>query len=277
MSLLSRLEASLTAGMRAYGRHRARIHRATSLPDLLRRVGRRFTPLARRMDVILTLDVDPALAIDLRGPFGAFGAVLERLIAHAMQVTTAKRVSLSVDVVGDDARSQLVHFTVTVFGDATPADASTFGEAIALLEALGGAFYNESDERHRRHLIAELAFSLPPRGVDVDVTALRTTLGGDASLQKLVDALEDALVRDIRSLDALLAEGGVADLQTWLHRVAGVLGMAEATDLARVGLTLEADLDHGRSEWIDNAIRRFGHDAGRVLDTLRAHVGTHRI
>ncbi|UPG84029.1 hypothetical protein L2Y94_11750 [Luteibacter aegosomatis] len=278
MSLPPRLYAFHSTCMRIHGERRARVHRASSLPDLLRRIGRRFSPQARRMDTVLTLDVDPALAADLRGPFGPLGIVLARILDLALHRASEKKISMHVDVVGDDTSSQLVHFTVTVFGDDGPSsDAAMLADAAPLLHALGGTLHDETDERRRRHLIVELEFSLPPRSIDIDVAALRKTLGGDEPLQHVVDALEGALKRDIHSLDALLAESGVAELQAWLHRVSGVLGMAEATELARTGLTLEHGLAHGRSEWLDNAVRRFGHDAGRVLDVLRAHVDTHRI
>jgi len=93
----------------------------------------------------------------------------------------------------------------------------------------------------------------------------------DDSLVNVIGALDQALSHDLAGLDGLLAQAGSEQLQAWLHRVSGVLGMAEATSLAQVGLVLERDLAGGRGETIDRAVRDFADDAAAVLALLREH------
>ena len=78
--------------------------------------------------------------------------------------------------------------------------------------------------------------------------------------------------RDLADLERLLAEPGTNALQAWLHRVSGALGMAEATALSRVGLSLERELEKGRQPHLDTAIRRFADDARQVLVALHEQV-----
>jgi len=93
----------------------------------------------------------------------------------------------------------------------------------------------------------------------------------------VITSLDHALSRDLASLDGLLARAGSDHLQAWLHRVAGVLGMAEASGLAEVGLRLERDLATGRHEAIDRSVRDFGDDAAAILDLLREHRHSDRL
>lgn len=85
-------------------------------------------------------------------------------------------------------------------------------------------------------------------------------------------ALDRALSSDIADLDRLLEGEGITHLQAWLHRVSGALGMAEASELSRIGLALERELENGRRPHLDRAIRRFAEDAAGVFRVLREQV-----
>ncbi len=88
-----------------------RIETSNSLPQLLGRVGRRYAQDALARGIRLDFEIDPALAGDLQGPFPALGRALSLLLEHALH-TRGRHVALHVDVVGDDAGTQIVHFTV---------------------------------------------------------------------------------------------------------------------------------------------------------------------
>ena len=252
-------------------RERARMDALGHLGELLAYLEHRYVDEARARGTVFRLEVDPALAPSLPGPLGALGETLARLLDRAVAQRSA-RVALHVDVVGDDARVQIVHFTVAH----APLDASDAPASIALASAtmhgVGGTVHAEhgTDAGHR--VIVELAFELPRPWAQIDVAALRSTLGGDAALREVIVALDGALRRDLADLERLLAEPGTNALQAWLHRVSGALGMAEATALSRVGLSLERELEKGRQPHLDTAIRRFADDARQVLVALHEQV-----
>ena len=248
-----------------------RRHRPHDLPTLLTDLGRRYSPLARTRGTALELDVDPALAPDLTGSMDELGGVLGCLLERAIEVAAGGYAALQVDLVGETRTSQTVHLTVADDGDRTTADDTKFLIPAAIIEGLGGRLQVESAPDVGTRVIVELTFAMPRRLPRVDVDALRSTLGGQAALSEVITALDQALGRDLVALDDLLAKAGVDHLQAWLHRVSGVLGMAEATGLAHAGLMLERDLAAGRHNLTDRAIRDFGDDAGAVLALLREH------
>jgi len=241
------------------------------LPALLTELGRRYAPLARARGTALELDVDPALAPDLTGAMDELGEVLGCLLERAIEVAAGGYAALQVDLVGETRTSQTVHLTVADDGDRTPPDDTKFLMPAAVIERLGGRLQVESAPDVGTRVIVELTFAMPRRLPRVDIDALRSTLGGQAALAEVITALDQALGRDLVALDDLLAKAGIDHLQAWLHRVSGVLGMAEATGLAHAGLMLERDLAAGRHDLTDRAIRDFGDDAGAVLGLLREH------
>jgi HPt (histidine-containing phosphotransfer) domain-containing protein len=147
----------------------------------------------------------------------------------------------------------------------------------ATIRHLGGALQVESALEIGTRVIVELTFYMPRRLPRVDIDALRSTLGGAAALSEVIVALDQALSRDLADLDGLLAKQGSDDLQAWLHRVSGVLGMAEASGLAQVGLHLERELAIRRNDATDAAVRAFGEDAAAVLGLLREHRDSDRL
>jgi hypothetical protein len=241
------------------------------LPALLADLGRRYAPLARAARTALELDVDPAVAPDLTGALDELGTLLGSLLERAIDVAAGGYVALQVDLVGETPTSQTVHLTVADDGPPAVATDPKFLMPTASIERLGGHLQVESGPDVGTRVIVELTFVMPRRLPRVDIDALRSTLGGQAALVEVIAALDLALSRDLAHLEGLLAEVGVDHLQAWLHRVSGVLGMAEASELAQVGLLLERDLAAGRSEAIDRAIRDFGEDAAAVLALLRDH------
>lgn len=249
----------------------ARIDASLDLAELLARLGDYYTPLARRRGSRLDIELDPALAPDLRGPYAALGRLLCVLLDRALAVKANGRVGLQVDVVGDDPDGQLVHITVADEGATIDPGRSSVDAAATLLGALGGVLHQESDAERGTRIIVELTLTAPRQPPRIDIDALRTTLGGTRALREVIAALDRSLSQDLASLEVLLREPGTADLQAWLHRVSGALGMAEATDLARMGLVLERQLADERDPSLDAAIRRFGEDAARVLQVLREH------
>jgi hypothetical protein len=261
------LRAMLERALEARAERSARVRQATGLPDLLARLGRRYAGLARRRGLQLALDVDPALATDLVGPFGSLGRLLQRVIEHAMAHPIRGRVALAVDVVHDAAGRQTVHFTVECMRspglDMDRAWGALHGEA----EALGGALLLELGESC--HLIVALAFIVPPAPPHVDIVALRAMVGGDVALHQVVDALADALAADVGDLAGTLARGDVPAVRHWLHRVSGALGMVEATGLATMGLQLEHDMAVRSLDDMAPGLRRFATDATRALAWLR--------
>ncbi|SEV91740.1 hypothetical protein [Luteibacter sp. 329MFSha] len=268
---LRRRIVRIRSAVRAIG-FRTRLGASASLPELLARLGRHYAAEARARDMRLELEVDPALAPDLEGDFGPLGNALRLLLDRALERRTW-RVALHVDVVGDGSGSQILHFTVADEQTSPVPDDRRLREASAQVAALGGIVHTETGDDIGHRAIVELGFDLPRASPHIDVEALRTTLGGDAALREVIVALDHALTRDLADLDALLSRPGADELQAWLHRVSGALGMAEASDLARTGLTLERDLERGRQPNLDRAIRRFAGDAAEVLSMLREHAG----
>jgi hypothetical protein len=254
------------------GASASHIEAATSLPELLARLGRHYAPVARSRAIGLEFEVDPALAADATGPFAALARALALLLERSLEPGTG-HVALQVDVVGDDASTQIVHFTVADERTSELPDSARLDEATAIVTVLGGVVHQERAADIGSRVIVELAFELPRLPPRIDVAALRSTLGGDAALREVIVALDHALSRDLAGLDALLGSPGVTHLQAWLHRVSGALGMAEATELSCIGLELERDLTQGRSNHLDRAIRRFAEDAAEVLAALREHAG----
>jgi HPt (histidine-containing phosphotransfer) domain-containing protein len=250
---------------------------ADDLPTLLAHLGRRYTPLARAHQTALELDVDPAVAPDLLGPMEELGWVLGVLLERAIDVAAGGYVALQVDLVGETRTSQTVHLTVADDGAPTTAKDPKFLMPGATIRHLGGALQVESAPEIGTRVIVELTFSMPRRLPRVDIDALRSTLGGAAALSEVIVALDQALSRDLADLDGLLAKQGSDDLQAWLHRVSGVLGMAEASGLAQVGLHLERELAIRRNEATDAAVRGFGEDAAAVLGLLREHRDSDRL
>jgi len=247
------------------------MRRCATLPELLATLARHYAHEAQARGMRLELDIDPALAPDLAGPVVPLGEALRRLLDRAMTRRTGN-VALHVDVVGDDVSSQIVHFTVADDLVADPRDADErLRMASAAIAPFGGVIHVESGGDIGGRAIVEIGFDLPRPAPRIDVAALRDTLGGDAALREVIAALDEALSRDLAGLDALLAAPGTASLGAWLHRVSGALGMAEASELARIGLALERDLQRGRDTQLDRAIRRFARDASHVLATLREH------
>lgn len=215
--------------------------------------------------------MDPAVAADLTGAMDELGGVLGCLLERAIDAAAGGYAALQVDLVGETRISQTVHLTVADDGDVTTADDPKFLIPAATIERLGGGFEVESDPETGTRVIVEMTFAMPRRLPNADIDALRSTLGGRAALAEVIAALDLALSRDLADLDELLAGSDSHPLQAWLHRVAGVLGMAEASGLAHVGLTLERELAQGRGETIDRAVREFGDDAAAVLRLLRDH------
>lgn len=241
------------------------------LPTLLTHLGRRFAPLARARETALELDVDPAVAPDLTGAIEELGWVLGYLIERAIDVAAGGDVALQVDLVGETRTSQTLHLTVVDDGPPTNAYDQIILISAASIARVGGRLEVESGPDAGTRVIVELTFAMPRRSPYVDVDALRSTLGGQAALVNVIAALDQALSHDLAGLDGLLAQTGSDHLQAWLHRVSGVLGMAEASGLAQVGLVLERDLAAGRNAAIDRAVRDFGDDAAAVLALLRDH------
>ncbi|MET0936214.1 MAG: Hpt domain-containing protein [Luteibacter sp.] len=260
--------------LRRLGRRFARARPVDGLPTLLALLGRRHVPLARATKTSLELDIDPVLAPDLDTDFAVLGDVLTTLLERAIDTATGGSVALQVDVVGETADSQTVHLTVADNGPAADPLHETFRNVSARLATLGGRLDVESGNDAGTHAIVELTFAVPRRLPRVDVDALRRTLGGQVALSQVITALDEALTRDLGRLEQLLAERDSEALQAWLHRVSGVLGMAEATSLAHAGLLLERDLAEGRGPALDDAIRGFGQDAAGVLTVLRDHLET---
>jgi len=259
---------SLVGGLaRRFERHRA----VDDLPTLLADLGRRYAPLARADETALELDVDPAVAPDLTGALDELGALLGVLIERAIDVAAGGYVALQVDLVGETPTSQTVHLTVADDGPPTVPSDPKFLIPTTSIERLGGHLQVESGPDLGTRVIVELTFDMPRRLPRVDIDALRSTLGGQVALDEVIAALDLALSRDLAHLEDLLAQVGVDPLQAWLHRVSGVLGMAEASELAQMGLLLERDLAAGRDEAIDRAVRDFGEDAAAVLTVLRDH------
>jgi hypothetical protein len=247
------------------------------LPTLLARLGRRYAPRARARQTALELDVDPAVAADLSGAMDELGWALGLLIERAIDVAAGGYVALQVDLVGETRTSQTVHLTVADDGAPTTASDPKFLMPAATIERIGGGIHVESGPDIGTRVIVELTFSMPRRLPRVDIDALRSTLGGAAALSEVIIALDHALSRDLADLDGLLATPGSDHLQAWLHRVSGVLGMAEASGLAHVGLLLERDLASGRGDVTDHAVRAFGEDAAAVLVLLRQYRGSDRL
>ncbi|WP_125903116.1 hypothetical protein [Luteibacter rhizovicinus] len=265
---------ALVSLSRWFGRLASRVRRRRplhDLPALLTELGRRYAPLARARGTALELDVDPALAPDLTGAMDELEGVLGCLLERAIEVAAGGYAALQVDLVGETRTSQTVHLTVADDGDRTTADDTKFLIPAATIERLGGRLQVESAPDVGTRVIVELTFAMRRRLPRVDIDALRSTLGGQAALAEVITALDQALGRDLVALDDLLAKAGIDDLQAWLHRVSGVLGMAEATGLAHAGLMLERDLAAGRHHLTDRAIREFGDDTGAVLALLREH------
>lgn len=251
---------------------RLRIETSNSLPQLLGKVGRRYTRDALARGIRLDFEIDPALAGNLQGPFPALGRALSLLLEHALH-TRSRHVALHVDVVGDDAGTQIVHFTVADEHSPAADDHACLDEVAGMIAAVGGVVHREWDTDIGNRIIIELAFERPRVPPRIDVDALRSTLGGEHALREVIVALDRALSSDLAGLGALLGEPGTVHLQTWLHRVSGALGMAEATELSCVGLALERELGQGRNRYLDQAIARFADDAGQVLQALREHAG----
>ena len=220
---------------------------------------------------VFDMDVDPALVPELVGPVDALGSVLSLLLDRAFAHHRV-HVALHVDVVGDDIAGQLVHFTVAETPATHAQDEPRLREAVAIVAAIGGRLHTEQGADIGDRVIVELAFDLPHTPPCIDVDALRSALGGEAALREVVIALDRALSSDIADLDLLLEREGVAHLQAWLHRVSGALGMAEASELSRIGLALERELENGRRSHLDRAIRRFAEDAAGVFRVLREQV-----
>jgi len=239
--------------------------------DVLSRVAETYAAEARARGIAFDIELDPALARNLTGPFAALGDVLCALLDRAMD-HGARCVALHVDVVNDDVAGQLVHFTVVDDRGARDHACPRLRAAAASVAAIGGVVHTESTADSGDRVIVELAFDLPRMPPRIDVKALRVSLGGEAALGEVVAALDRALCSDLADLDALLERPGVGLLQSWLHRVSGALGMAEASELARIGLALERELESGRRARIDRAIRRFAEDAMGVLTILREQV-----
>lgn len=221
--------------------------------------------------------MDPAVAPDLTGAMTELGSVLGTLLERAIEVAEGGCAALQVDLVGETRTSQTVHLTVADDGDPTRADDPKFLIPTATIERLGGRFQVESGSDIGTRVIVELTLAMPRRLPGVDIDALRITLGSQGALAEVIAALDLALSRDLDDLDGLLAKAGSDHLQAWLHRVSGVLGMAEASGLAQVGLLLERDLATGRDDATDRAVRDFGEDAAAVLALLREHLDSDRL
>ena len=258
---------------RRAGSSSARRWPVTDLPSLLDLLGRRHVRRAHTTQTSLELDIDPSLAPDLTTSFPVLGDTLSALLERAIAVARGGRVALQVDIVRETPTSQTLHFTVGDDGTpAHPAD-TNFLMLSTRLAAIGGQLHVESGVDGGTRAIVELTLDMPRRWPRIDVDALRRALGGQEALREVITALDEALTRDLDRLEQLLAEPATGALQAWLHRVAGVLGMAEAVELAETGLSLERDLCAGRGAAIDDAVRAFGEDAARVLAVLREHLG----
>lgn len=251
---------------------RSRIVASATLPELFDRLGRCYGPEARMRGIRLEFELDPALAVNVPGPFAALAQALSLLLERSLDAATTC-VAFQVDVVGDDTNAQVVHFTVADQHMAEAPECVRLREARVILAALGGIVHREQGADIGRRVIVELALEKPRVPPRIDVDALRSTLGGEDALRQVIAALDRALISDLAGLDTLLDQTGAGQLQTWLHRVSGALGMAEATELSSIGLALERELLHGRSPHADRAIRRFADDAAQVLATLREHAG----
>jgi hypothetical protein len=271
LPLRRRLRARLLAGYDRVALACARIRESRDLPALLSRIGQHYARIAQRQGSQLEIEVDPALAHDLVGPYATLGRVLCLLLDRAFAVPGSVRVALQVDVVGDDPDGQMVHITVADTGNALDEQCPCLAKANAMVAALDGVLHIECAADRGTRIIVEITLTLPRVPPRIDIETLRTTLGGTSALREVIAALDRSLSRDLIQLHLLLAQPGTADLQAWLHRVSGALGMAEATDLARMGLHLERRLAEERSPTLDAAIRRFGEDAACVLEVLRKH------
>jgi len=243
---------------------------------VLAQIAAHYGAMAHAHGAVFDMEVDPALVQELVGPADALAEALSLLLDGAFRAD-ADRVALHVDVVSDDIAGQVVHFTVAEErATCAPGDAHV-REATAVVAALGGMLHTERCSDIGDRVIVELAFDLPHAPPCVDVDALRSALGGEAALREVVIALDRALSSDIADLDLLLQREGIAHLQAWLHRVSGALGMAEASELSRIGLALERELENGRRPRLDRAIRRFAEDAARVFRMLREQVPNDRL
>lgn len=249
----------------------ARIGASRDLPGLLTRIGQHYGRIALRHGSELEIEVDPALAPDLVGPYAALGRVLCLLLDRAFALPGGARIALQVDVVGDDPDGQLVHITVADNGAVLDERCPCVATALAMVTAMDGVLHVECAADRGTRIIVEVTLTLPRAAPRIDIETLRDTLGGTPALREVIGALDRSLSRDLIQLHLLLAQPGTVELQAWLHRVSGALGMAEATDLARMGLHLERRLAEERSPTLDAAIRRFGEDAACVLGVLRKH------
>ncbi|KAF1004754.1 MAG: hypothetical protein GAK28_03767 [Luteibacter sp.] len=260
MPILSRL-------CRYLGRRRS--HRGTSahrgnLPALLLRF--------RDHPAIVLVETDPALSPALRGPFDGIRAIVVRLVSKG-RLHGRRHIALYADVVVEDPAYQRIHITLA---GTRPMSLRTWRRSVALAKRHGGMLFREVDDDGRRHVILEMAIAFAT--LDVDIDALRASLGSQEALRTLVRLLDETLARDLEALGPLLAAREATPLQAWLHRVAGVLGLAEATTLADIGQRLEDEIIvHGRSARLDEAIRQFGDDAARLLAVLRASVDPLRL
>lgn len=257
---------------------RAAVTRAHSLPDLLARLGRVHAPRAARLGVPLHLDIDPALAPDPIVPLSHLGRALDTLLHVALDcrpVTAA----LNVDVVGDAPGRQEAHFTVYHLGGHAP-DAharARWHAAEASMQAAGGQLRIEARDDGAVCAVAEVSLRLPPKPPWLDLDTLRDTLGGEQALRQVVAALDDALGKELGVLPHLLAARDGPGLKAWLHRVSGVLGMAEATDLSAAGVHLERRLDDTPDDTLNDDIRAFAAEAEALVRLLRQRVTHDRL
>lgn len=240
---------------------------------MLAQLAAHYGAMAHAHGAVFDMEVDPALVPELVGPSDALAKALSLLLDRAFGAD-AGRVALHVDVVSDDIAGQVVHFTVAEERATWAPDDSHLLEAAAVVAALGGMLHTERCSDIGDRVIVEVPFDLPHTPPCVDVDSLRSALGGEAALREVAIALDRALSSDIADLDLLLQREGTAHLQAWLHRVSGALGMAEASELSRIGLALECELENGRRPRLDRAIRRFAEDAARVFRMLREQVPT---
>lgn len=243
---------------------------------MLAQLASHYGAMAHAHDTAFDMEVDPALVPELVGPSEALANALSLLLDRAFGAD-AGRIALHVDVVSDDIAGQVVHFTVAEERAGGDIDDANLREARAIVAAVGGMVHTERCSDAGDRVIVELAFELPHTPPCVDVDALRSALGGEAALREVVIALDRALSSDIADLELLLEREGVAQLQAWLHRVSGALGMAEASELSRIGLALERELENGRRPRLDRAIRRFADDAAGVFRLLREQVPADRL
>lgn len=238
--------------------------RADNLPSLV--------ACFQRHPAITRVEIDPTLSSSLCGPFPDIAS----LLAHLINASAARQqpcIAVYADVVADEVHGQRIHVTLTSPAELSPRE---WSRATAMARRIPAMLFHETNDDGSRHIILELNLPFGTHGVDIDT--LRASLGSQEALHSMVHLLDETLGRDLYALDALLDAPGGAALQAWLHRVAGVLGLAEATSLANTGLGLEERLlAHGRDAQLDDAIRRFGDDAGRLLGVLRTTVDPLRL